>query len=314
MANPKEIGLTKINVDNNIIRLEVQKLDFNCLYRWQECKANSSDWTDCSFARNDRDYLIVSSNNIQLGKRFRCLLEKNGRVLFYTNSYVCLSIEHERACYQESQNDDFENTYDTEQENTNGKRYDYHCVEETDGMDGFEFEQYCADILRKNGFYDVSVTQSSGDFGIDILAKKDYVSYGIQCKCYAEKVGNKAVQEAYSGKSYYHCVIAVVLTNSYFTKSAYEIADANSVLLWNRDELSRMIDNAYSRRKKQSDVIDDSNERILDFDFFKGCNTKDDIKQRYKDLMKVYHPDKKTGDEQIAKYINDQYEKKLLDL
>ena len=39
-------------------------------------------------------------------------------------------------------------------------------------MDGWEFEEYCASILRKNGFSHVEVTQGSGDFGIDVIAEK----------------------------------------------------------------------------------------------------------------------------------------------
>ncbi|MDE6054531.1 MAG: restriction endonuclease, partial [Lachnospiraceae bacterium] len=46
---------------------------------------------------------------------------------------------------------------------------------ELDTMDGFDFEYYCADLLAANGFVDVKVTRSSGDYGVDILAEKDGV-------------------------------------------------------------------------------------------------------------------------------------------
>ena len=84
-------------------------------------------------------------------------------------------------------------------------------------------------------------TQSSGDYGIDVLAEKDGISYAIQCKCYSKSVGNKAVQEAYSGKDFYKCMVAVVLTNNYFTKSAIETAKHNNVLLWDRNKLIELI-------------------------------------------------------------------------
>ena len=51
---------------------------------------------------------------------------------------------------------------------------------EIDYMDGHEFEYYCANILRKNGYSNVEVTRGSGDYGIDILAHKDEKSYAIQ--------------------------------------------------------------------------------------------------------------------------------------
>ena len=42
-------------------------------------------------------------------------------------------------------------------------------------MSGTDFEHFCADLLRLNDFSDVSVTPSSGDQGVDIIAKKDGV-------------------------------------------------------------------------------------------------------------------------------------------
>ena len=110
-----------------------------------------------------------------------------------------------------------------------------------DNMDGHEFEYYCADILRKNRFINVEVTQGSGDHGIDILAEKDGITYAIQCKCYSSNIGNAAVQQAHTGKSLYHKDIAVVLTNQHFTTQAKEEAAALGVKLWDREVLTNLI-------------------------------------------------------------------------
>lgn len=112
-------------------------------------------------------------------------------------------------------------------------KYDY--------MSGHDFEQYCADLLRKNGFFNVEVTPGSGDHGIDILAEKDDITYAIQCKCYSSDIGNAAVQQAHTGKSLYRKDIAVVLTNQYFTRQAKKEAAALRVKLWDRDKLNDMI-------------------------------------------------------------------------
>lgn len=112
-----------------------------------------------------------------------------------------------------------------------------------DNMGGFEFEHFCADILSKNGFENVEVTQSSGDHGIDILAEKYGISYAIQCKCYSSNIGNAAVQQAHTGKSLYHKDIAVVLTNQYFTQQAIDEASVLGVKLWDRDKLQGLISN-----------------------------------------------------------------------
>ena len=112
-----------------------------------------------------------------------------------------------------------------------------------DAMDGHEFESFCAEVLRNNGFSNVEVTKGSGDQGIDVLATKDFVKYGFQCKCYSSDIGNKAVQEAHAGKTYYGCHVAVVLTNRYFTPSAERLADQTGVVLWDRDRLLAMMTN-----------------------------------------------------------------------
>ena len=64
-----------------------------------------------------------------------------------------------------------------------------------DLMEGHDFEYFCAELLKKHGFLEVEVTRGSGDYGIDILAEKEGVTYAIQCKCYTSPVGVKAVQE-----------------------------------------------------------------------------------------------------------------------
>ena len=108
-------------------------------------------------------------------------------------------------------------------------------------MDGWEFEEYVGGLLARDGYIHVEVTRGSGDQGVDVLAQRDGVSYAIQCKHYRAKINNKAVQEAYAGAEFYCCDVPVVLTNSYFTPSAEELADEIGVELWDRDELNRLV-------------------------------------------------------------------------
>ena len=110
-----------------------------------------------------------------------------------------------------------------------------------DLMEGHDFEYYCAELLRRRGFQEVEVTRGSGDYGIDILAEKDGVTYAIQCKCYSAPVGVKAVQEAYAGRDYYDRMVGAVLTNQYFTQPAVEAAKKLKILLWDRGYLESMI-------------------------------------------------------------------------
>ncbi len=110
-----------------------------------------------------------------------------------------------------------------------------------DGMEGHEFEYFCAELLEEHGFCEVRVTKGSGDYGVDILAEKDGISYAVQCKAYTSPVGVKAVQEAYAGRDYYDCMVGAVLTNQYFTKPAVEAARKLKILLWDRGYLDEMM-------------------------------------------------------------------------
>lgn len=111
-----------------------------------------------------------------------------------------------------------------------------------DEMEGREFEYFCADLLRNKGFMEVEVTKGSGDYGIDILAQKEGITYAIQCKCYQSPVGIKAIQEAYAGRDYYDCMVGAVLTNQYFTAPAVEAAKKLKILLWDRGYLESMME------------------------------------------------------------------------
>lgn len=111
-----------------------------------------------------------------------------------------------------------------------------------DEMEGHDFEYFCADLLEKHGFIDVEVTKGSGDYGVDILAEKDGVTYAVQCKRYDGPVGVKAVQEAYAGRDYYDRMVGAVMTNQYFTEPAMKAAGKLKILLWDRGYLDSMME------------------------------------------------------------------------
>lgn len=110
-------------------------------------------------------------------------------------------------------------------------------------MEGHEFEYYCAGLLEDNGFLEVEVTKGSGDYGVDILAEKDGITYAIQCKRYTGPVGVAAIQQAYAGRDYYDRMVGAVLTNQYFTAPAVDAARKLKILLWDRGYLEGMMEN-----------------------------------------------------------------------
>ncbi len=111
-----------------------------------------------------------------------------------------------------------------------------------DQMEGHEFERFCAQLLKQRGFVEVEVTRGSGDFGVDVLAEKDGVTYAVQCKRYDAPVGVKAVQEACAGREYYDRMVGAVMTNQYFTQPAVEAAKRLKILLWDRGYMESMME------------------------------------------------------------------------
>lgn len=166
---------------------------------------------------------------------------------------------------------------------------------EIDYMTGEEFEIFIAQILRSTGFYNINLTKGSGDQGVDILAEKDGIKYAFQCKRYDKPVGNKAVQEVFAGKFYYHCHTAVVVTNNYFTQSAKELAYENGVVLWDRDYVHRIanIENEYFEVKQKQKTK--MNEYELER-FMIECNAyvehRDEMRQ-YEDIREINENNKK---------------------
>ena len=86
-------------------------------------------------------------------------------------------------------------------------------ISRMDELEGHEFEFFCADLLKAQGFIDVEVTRGSGDFGVDILAEKDGVTYAVQCKRHTAPVGVEAVLCTYGGLAYYERMVGVIMTN-----------------------------------------------------------------------------------------------------
>lgn len=112
---------------------------------------------------------------------------------------------------------------------------------EIDEMDGYKFEEFMKQVYEQLG-YSVYHTPFSGDQGADlILTSKEKTRIAVQVKRYSGKVSNSAVQEVVASKGFYKCTEGIVVTNSYFTDSAKQLAEANLIDLVDRNELEKLI-------------------------------------------------------------------------
>lgn len=109
-----------------------------------------------------------------------------------------------------------------------------------DTMDPLEFERYVATLLKHRGFTNVRLTERY-DYGVDIIAEKDGVRWGVQVKRYSNLVKAEAVRQVFTALVRYKCDRSMVVTNSTFSRPAQELADDNNCVLIDRDELAQWI-------------------------------------------------------------------------
>jgi restriction system protein len=67
---------------------------------------------------------------------------------------------------------------------------------------------------------------------------KDGILVAIQCKRYAQPIGNKSVQEAYTGATHYRADRAVVIGTGGYTRAAIELADNTGVVLIDAENIA----------------------------------------------------------------------------
>ncbi len=120
------------------------------------------------------------------------------------------------------------------------KRLSTYDISLVDSMDGGQFEEYVAELFSKLG-YKSTATKKSRDFGVDVVARRGGERVAIQAKRYGRPVNLKAIQEVVAGMHKYDCNKAMVVTNNYFTPSAYELANATGCELVDRDGLVKLI-------------------------------------------------------------------------
>jgi len=109
-------------------------------------------------------------------------------------------------------------------------------IEFNKGMSGLDYEKFCADILRENG-WGVTELPGSGDHGADLLAEKNNISVAIQCKHYSKPLDNTPVQEIVAAQMHYKTTYAAVVASSSYTKGAMTLASSNHVKLFHHDDL-----------------------------------------------------------------------------
>lgn len=140
------------------------------------------------------------------------------------------------------------------------KKLSTYDMSEVDQMSGHEFEEFVCSIFISLGYH-AEVTQKSRDFGVDVICKHGRDKIALQTKRYSKNVNLKCVQEVTAGMRRYNCNKSMVVTNSYFTPSAIELAKHNDCELVDRDGLINLIQQSARLSARMADTPDED-ERI----------------------------------------------------
>lgn len=89
-----------------------------------------------------------------------------------------------------------------------------------------EYEHIVAHYFESKG-YETEVSQYSGDYGVDVFAKKGKTKIAIQAKMFggsSRPVNRKMIMELHGAKDYFDCTKAVLATNGRVLNDANEVA------------------------------------------------------------------------------------------
>ena len=114
-------------------------------------------------------------------------------------------------------------------------------------MTSYEFEEYISNLFKKMG-YTAQVTQKSdgnegGDYGADVIVKKDGQTTVVQVKKWAPHnlVGAPDVRSVLGCLHTFNAEKAILVTTSDFTEQAKIQAKGAPIELWNNSHLLKLL-------------------------------------------------------------------------
>lgn len=119
-------------------------------------------------------------------------------------------------------------------------------IDVVDKMSGEEFERFLLAHFKNLG-YKGDTTPKTNDYGADLILNKDNVKMVLQAKRWTSKVGIEAIQQIVAAINYYGAHKGIVITNNYFTKNAFELAQRNHIELWDRNKLIEIMSKSQGR-------------------------------------------------------------------
>jgi restriction system protein len=129
----------------------------------------------------------------------------------------------------------------------NDRKKMYQKVEALHGLSPREFEEYIAELFKRLGYENVTLTPTSNDKGIDILAKREGVRIAIQCKKYKGVIGSPQMQTFLGAMQHVEAQKGFFVTTSVFSREAEKFAYDHPIELIDGFALAEMIQSAIDK-------------------------------------------------------------------
>lgn len=112
-------------------------------------------------------------------------------------------------------------------------------------QNGFEFENAVGELYKKLG-YKVTVTQGTGDGGVDLILRKSGVITIVQCKAHTHQVGPEPVRALWGVREDFNATEAIFIAYSGVTSGAIDFARGKKLQLLNVENLISLSIQAYA--------------------------------------------------------------------
>ena len=120
-------------------------------------------------------------------------------------------------------------------------------------LNGLAFEEYLRQLFVDLGYL-VQKTSATGDYGADLVLRKDGKSVAVQAKQHSAPVGFDAVKEVSFARTFYGTDDAWVIITSTFTAQAKAAAEKAGVFLIDGARLDTLIRDAQTARETTESV------------------------------------------------------------
>jgi len=132
------------------------------------------------------------------------------------------------------------------------KRYSRKELKAIDEMSDKEIQEYVVSLLAELDYHEIAISLLEVKYGSDILCSKDgtrMLFYPVQSR---ERLGVDVIEEAVRIRKSFAPERTVIMTNHFYTAEAREQAERVGVTLWNRQDISKILERLYKEQNKKT--------------------------------------------------------------